>query len=76
MVQQGHVLRLASVARARWTLKRVRRAREDNREPLSGEDKLKPSDGLEPSTPSLPSWNNGGKRRHVRVTAGTKAPQA
>src|SRR4051794_12222330 len=33
----------------------------------------KPSDGLEPSTPSLPSWNQVGKRGHARVTAGTKA---
>src|SRR6476659_4767538 len=36
----------------------------------------KPSDGLEPSTPSLPSWNQAGKRGHERVTATTKAPQA
>ena len=34
----------------------------------------KPSDGLEPSTPSLPSWNRGGKRGHAGVKEGTKAP--
>jgi hypothetical protein len=34
-----------------------------------------PSDGLEPSTPSLPSWGRGGKRGHARVLATTKAPQ-
>ena len=37
---------------------------------------VKPSDGLEPSTPSLPSWNRRGKRGHARVTAGRKAPQS
>src|SRR5919106_4709241 len=36
---------------------------------------FKPSDGLEPSTPSLPSWDRRGNRGHDRVTAGTKAPQ-
>jgi hypothetical protein len=30
----------------------------------------KPSDGLEPSTPSLPSWARRGKRGHGRVTGG------
>lgn len=35
----------------------------------------KPSDGLEPSTPSLPSWNRAGMHGHGRVTAATKAPQ-
>src|SRR5215831_16023170 len=36
----------------------------------------KPSDGLEPSTPSLPFLFRGGKRGRGRVIAGTKAPQA
>ena len=36
----------------------------------------KPSDGLEPSTPSLPFRFCGGTRGHARVAAGTKAPQA
>ena len=35
----------------------------------------KPSDGLEPSTPSLPFRFRGGKGGHERVTATTKAPQ-
>jgi hypothetical protein len=35
----------------------------------------KPSDGLEPSTPSLPSWGAGGRRGHGRVLAATKTPQ-
>jgi hypothetical protein len=35
----------------------------------------RPSDGLEPSTPSLPSWNQAGNSGHERVLAGTKAPQ-
>jgi hypothetical protein len=35
----------------------------------------KPPDGLEPSTPSLPSWNQAGTRGHERVPAATKAPQ-
>ena len=33
------------------------------------------SDGLEPSTPSLPSWARGGKRGQARVIATAKAPQ-
>ena len=37
---------------------------------------LKPSDGLEPSTPSLPFRFRGGKRGHARVCEGTKAAQA
>jgi hypothetical protein len=36
----------------------------------------KPSDGLEPSTPSLPFSDRGGKREHGRVIAATKVPQA
>ena len=36
---------------------------------------VKPSDELEPSNPSSPSWNSGGTRGHARVTAATKAPQ-
>src|SRR5215210_4930994 len=37
---------------------------------------IKPSDGLEPSTPSLPFRFRGGKHGHSRVSEGTKAPQA
>jgi hypothetical protein len=40
-----------------------------------GYSRGKPSDGLEPSTPSLSSWDRRRKRGHDRVTAGTKAPQ-
>jgi PAS domain S-box-containing protein len=35
----------------------------------------KPSDGLEPSTPSVPSWGRGGKCGHDRGVTGTKAPE-
>ena len=44
-------------------------------EGLISRDFAKPSDGLEPSTPSLPSWNQAGTRGHGRVIATTKAPQ-
>lgn len=36
---------------------------------------VEPSDGLEPLTPSLPSWGRGGKRCQARVIATTLAPQ-
>jgi hypothetical protein len=35
----------------------------------------KPSDELEPSTPSLPFSFRGGKRGHGRVISGTKGPR-
>jgi hypothetical protein len=45
------------------------------RKELISRELAKPSDGLEPSTPSLPSWARRGKRGHGRVTKATKAPQ-
>ncbi len=36
---------------------------------------LKPSDGLEPSTPSLPFRFREGKRGHARAFTATKVPQ-
>jgi len=44
--------------------------------PICRDFMSKPSDGLEPSTPSLPFSDRGGKRGHGRVTPGTKGPQA
>ena len=35
----------------------------------------KPSNGLEPLTPSLPFWNQAGTRGHQRVTAVATVPQ-
>jgi hypothetical protein len=43
---------------------------------LGSWDPEKPSDGLEPSSPSLPFRFRRGKRGHARVSEGTKAPQA
>ena len=36
---------------------------------------IKPSDGLEPSTPSLPFRFRGGNRGNARVTAATKVQE-
>jgi hypothetical protein len=47
----------------------------DNRTWRFAGDSTKTSDGLEPSTPSLPSWARQGKRGHGRVSATTKALQ-